>query len=781
MKIIIRNLISTIKQFKAAWIMNFAGITAALTALMFVGMQIVYENNFDRCHPNADRIFNVYQDIERPFNIILERPNIEIFGNLSPKVEAYSAVMDWDEKFYLETTDNGTKHGYYEYVIGIDSGFAKMFNFNLIAGTTSSLSMAGNAMICESIAQKLFGSTDVIGKQINVNQLWCGGDGTLTITAVYKDFESNTQTKNCVYFSLDNTGKENNYGRNFLCYVMLSSPNDREEIETLFNQHIKEEGNNPPYLLDPLYNVYYHNENSEGFVKSGSAKTTTMLTIIALIVLLIAAVNQTNFNIALIPMRIKSINTQKVLGCSTAQMRWQLLGENFIIVIITWLIALLMVKLLGGTWITSFLVPDDVSISSNFGICILVGVLSLIINSISNIYTINKLTTANPALVLKGSFGHSISGRKLRNSLLVFQFFSALCFISIAVSIWLQIKHLENSNNILDQNQIATFKINENFGSKFDLAKQRLTENSTIENVAASSQLIGGNDSFNTMGFIWKGTDTLYYNSINCVGDILEVFNIPIKEGRGFSETRKNDIGNYDFQNDCIITSDIANDHNIHLGDSIGGAVRGIIEQGVRIASYRMETKPLRLCLCKADYLSFCYVRIAKGSNVKEAINHITTVVGEIAPELPLEIEFYDTVFQRLYQKEIKTSATTIFMAILAILISIIGVFGMVTFDTEYKRQEISIRKVFGADNSNIFKSVNLKYIKMVGIGFALSLPVTYYVISNWQQAFVEKISLPWWLYILILIGITLLTIAIVTVQSAKTIFQNPVEGMRKE
>ena len=128
-----------------------------------------------------------------------------------------------------------------------------------------------------------------------------------------------------------------------------------------------------------------------------------------------------------------------------------------------------------------------------------------------------------------------------------------------------------------------------------------------------------------------------------------------------------------------------------------------------------METKPLRLCLCKADYLSFCYVRIAKGSNVKEAINHITTVVGEIAPELPLDIEFYDTVFQRLYQKEIKTSATTIFMAILAILISIIGVFGMVTFDTEYKRQEISIRKVFGAGNSNIFKSVNLKYIKMVG------------------------------------------------------------------
>ena len=155
MKIIFRNLISTIRNFKAAWIMNFAGITAALTALMFVGMQIKYENNFDNCHKNADRIFNVYQDVERPFNVIIARNSIEVFGTLSPKVEAYSAVMDWIQDYYLEVNNpNGGKHGYYEKVVGIDSGFVKMFDFDVITGSTQTLNVAGNAMICESLAKK---------------------------------------------------------------------------------------------------------------------------------------------------------------------------------------------------------------------------------------------------------------------------------------------------------------------------------------------------------------------------------------------------------------------------------------------------------------------------------------------------------------------------------------------------------------------------------------------------------------------------------------------------
>ncbi|MBR4213901.1 MAG: ABC transporter permease [Bacteroidales bacterium] len=779
MKIVLRNLISTIRNFKAAWIMNFAGITAALTALMFVGMQIFYERSFDTYHQNSDRIFVIKQGTEQPWDLILQRKDIEVIGNISPKIEAYSAKLDFVDKYYVETEgNNGGKHGFQELVVGIDSGYVKMFDFDLICGDPKSLNEKGHLLISESIAMRMFGTTDVLGKSITIDGIWCG-EPTNQITGVYKDFPANTQTQNAIYYSLDETAKHENYGRNFLGWAMLSSPDDREYVEQLINQSVESIKTFGPFRLEPIHDSYYANENNAGFLKSGSSRTTTMLSIIALIVLLISAINQTNFNIALIPMRIKSINTQKVLGGDVSLLSMQLFAENIIICLISWLTALLMVTILKNTWLTSFIVSDDLSVSGNFGVCLLVGLIALIINAISNIYPIYKLTSANPAMVLKGSYGRSQSGRKLRNGLMVFQYLAAICFISIAVSIWMQLKYMENSNYILKDNQIAIFHINENFGKKFDLVDEKLKNNSAIENVACSQTIFGGSDSYNTMRYLKDG-DTLHYYSIYCTREMLDVFGIPLTAGDGFQNRPNSEIVPQNYKNDCIITDNLGKGIE-YLGDSLLGAVKGLVASNIKITSYRANDLPIAFVLDRADDLSYCYVKIAKGSNVKDAIKQITTVVGEIAPELPLEIEFYDTVFQRLYQKEIKTSATTIFMAILAILISIIGVFGMVTFDTEYKRQEISIRKVFGADNSNIFKSVNLKYIKMVGIGFALSLPVTYYVISNWQQSFVEKISLPWWLYILILIGITLLTIAIVTVQSAKTIFQNPVEGMRKE
>ena len=682
----------------------------------------------------------------------------------------------------MEVETSGEKHGFYEHVIGIDSGYVKMFDFDLVCGDKKSLNVAGNTFLSETLAKKLFGSTDVIGKRLKANGVFCTDNGNLTVTGVYKDFPSDTQTHNAIYFALNDEAKHKSYSRNFLGWVMLSSPDDREEIETLINKSVAFESKDlPPYYLEPLKEVYYKNENDSGFVKSGSKKTTVMLSIIALIVLLISAVNQTNFNLALIPMRIKSINTQKVLGSSVSRLRFQLFAENIIIGFSTWLLALLCVKLLSNTWITSFLVPDDLSVSNNFGVCLLVGLISLIINTLSNIYPILKLTSVNPALALKGSYGRSESGQKLRNALLVFQYFSAICFISIAVCIWLQIRYMENANLILRDNQIAVFKTNQNFGQKFDLAVEKLKENSAIQNVALTSQLIGGGDAFNTRFYIFN-TDTLYFNSINCSSELLEVFDIPLISGDGFREKHNSEVGNYDYKNDCIISEDLTKTFNV--GDTVYGmfgAVRGVMNKGIRITSFKKETMPLVFNITRAEAMNFCYVKIAKGSNLKTALNHIESVVSELVPEMPFEAEFYDKIFERLYKKEINTSATTVFMAVLAVLISIIGVFGMVTFDTEYKRLEISVRRIFGASTDDIVKKINLKYLVMILIGFVLSLPVTLYVTTIWQQNFVEKAAFPWWVFMLVVLAVTVVTSAIVTVQSAKTIYSNPVEGLKKE
>ena len=782
MKIVLRNLISTIRNFKAAWIMNFAGITAALTALMFVGMQISYERSFDTYHQNSDRIFVIKQGDVKPWDLILERQDIEVIGNLTPKIEAYSAKLDFVDKYYVETEDNnGEKHGFNEFAVGIDSGYVKMFDFDLICGDPKSLNEKGHLLISESIAMRMFGTTDVLGKTITINGIWCG-EPTNQITGVYKDFPANTQTQNAIYYSLDETAKHDSWGRNFLGWAMLSSPDDREYVEQLINQNVEsvKNGIRAPFRLEPIHDSYYANENNAGFLKSGSSQTTTMLSIIALIVLLISAINQTNFNIALIPMRIKSINTQKVLGGDVSLLSMQLFAENIIICLISWLTALLMVTILKNTWLTSFIVSDDLSVSGNFGVCLLVGLIALIINAISNIYPIYKLTSANPAMVLKGSYGRSQSGRKLRNGLMVFQYLAAICFISIAVSIWMQLKYMENANYILKDNQIAIFHINENFGKKFDLVDEKLKTNSAIEHVACSQTIFGGSDSYNTMRFDKDG-DTLHYYSIYCTREMLDVFGIPLTAGDGFQNRPNSEIDvENNWKNDCIITDNLGRGIE-YLGDTLLGAVKGIVGGNIKITSYRTNDLPISFVLDRADDLSYCYVKIAKGSNVKDAIKHITNVVNEISPEMPLDIMFYDKVFDNLYKKEINTSATTVFMAILAVLISLIGVVGMVTFDTEFQRNEISVRRTFGATTEDIFKRINIKYIIIIAIGFVLSLPITYYITGLWQENFIEKVSLPWWASLLILLLLTLVTVIIVTFQSAKAVYSNPIEGLKKE
>lgn len=792
MKIIFMNLLSIMRRFKLAWAMNFLGISAALAALMFVAMQIVYEDGFDRCQKNVDRIYLIAEDIsEKPFDIILDRYNIEQFGTCSPKIEAYSSVLDMIQDYYVEVTgSDGNRHGFYEHVMGVDSGFVKMFDFDIIVGDPNRLAVPGNAMISESTAKKIFGTTDVVGRNIGVNENWCMGDSVLTVTAVYRDFPSNTQINNAIYFALDETAKDGNSGRNFMAWVMLSSPDDKAEVEQMMNscthlrRYIME--NNAQYRLEPMSQTYYGNEGDVGFVKSGSRSTTAMLAAIAIVVLLIAAVNHTNFSIALIPLRIRNVNTQKVLGSSVGRLRCQLFAENVIVGVATWAVALIMVALLNGTWITSFLIPKDLSISGNIGICMAALLVALIINVLAGIYPVVKLTSANPSLVLKGSYGRSMAGNRLRTVLLVFQFFAAMCFISIAVCIWLQIRHMGNANPILNNSQVAVFKTNQHFGSKCDVLIDRLKENSAIEAVAFTANKIGETDVYNTNSLSWQpknkdamSQDVFSFHNIFCTAEFLDVFGISLTEGDGFGDRADSDVSFNNVREDCVISPSMAA-YGIQVGDTVFGAVKGICED-VRILSFRAENMPLMFTISRARWLNYCNVRIAKGANIRNAVAHIEQVAAEIAPEMPLEIEFCDKVFQQQYEKEISTSATTVFMAVLAILISIIGVFGMVMFDIEYKRQEVAVRRVFGASVKDILQNINLKYLIMVFSGFVLSLPLSLYVILNWQQSFVEKAPMPWWIFALIFAAVAVVTALIVTVQSAKAVYQNPSDGLRRE
>ncbi|MDR2765682.1 MAG: FtsX-like permease family protein, partial [Tannerella sp.] len=179
--------------------------------------------------------------------------------------------------------------------------------------------------------------------------------------------------------------------------------------------------------------------------------------------------------------------------------------------------------------------------------------------------------------------------------------------------------------------------------------------------------------------------------------------------------------------------------------------------------------------------LPFSYVRLKAGTNVFDAVNHIRRTVANIDPAFPVDPEFYDDVYHHLYLKEINLNRNISLMSLLAVIISIIGIFGLILLETQYRRKEIGIRKVFGSTSAEILSLFNRTYIRILCIGFVLATPVTYYGVSRWLENFAYKTPMDWWVYLLAFAAVMALTAATVTFQNWRAAVMNPVDSIKTE
>ena len=179
--------------------------------------------------------------------------------------------------------------------------------------------------------------------------------------------------------------------------------------------------------------------------------------------------------------------------------------------------------------------------------------------------------------------------------------------------------------------------------------------------------------------------------------------------------------------------------------------------------------------------MSVSYIRLKAGSDVHAAVNHIRKTLADLDPAYPFDVQFYDTIFNHLYHKEENLRSLITVFSILAIIISLVGVFGLVVFDTQYRRKEIGVRKVHGATNSEILKMLNRSYIYIVLVCFALAAPIGYYGIKKWLESFAYKTPMYWWVYPAALTIVLVITIGTVTFQSWRAANANPVDSLKSE
>lgn len=792
MKILFKNFIILINRFRTATILSVLGLSIAFAAFMVIFMQLDFERNFDKCHSNLSSLYRFeYASSENGFQSILPRPVVDAMIASSPQIVAASIVNPFCRDNYVSVLKENHRLGFKESFFPCYAGFAKMFDFEMLEGTTDCLQEKGKVLIPESMAKRMFGKRSAINERIDLmNPVWNVQDsGFVSVGGVYRDFPANTQLNNVVYVNMADDYTVNDWGSgNYFCYVMLADGTDPKIISDNFDRNF--DWSKLDYVsakdrhtqLIPFRDLYYMNDSLGGTLKSTNPNIGKVLIVIAVLILFIACVNFTNFNTALTPMRVKNINIQKVLGGSVRRLRFGLIFESVLLAFFSFLIGVFIVIILDESKVLSFM-SADLSIIHNINLIVLTGFISILLGIVAGLYPSFYVTSFAPALVLKGSFGLSRVGRTLRTFLLVFQFAVSCMLIICALFIYLQNNYMRQFNPGFDKDQIAVVELDRKFINKNkEVYKSRLENNPSIGGVAFSYQKLGAQDNYMYNGYSYKGENItlmvlpVSWNFFDVMG-ITKIGDLQLSESDEKGKETK-----------LILDEATQRKYGVKDGEYFSGGgneeskmpIVGFVGD-TQFSSLHNKMRDMAYAINYGSSYPISYICINKGSNIDEVVSYIKKTIVELDPAYPVQIEFYDTFFNNFYQEEKQLSSIIYLFSILAIVISLVGVFGLVLFEAQFRKKEIGIRKVMGSSVMEVLLLLGRKYIWLVIVSFVIAVPVSAYSIIIYLQRFAYKVPVSWWVFMIALLIVLIVTVFTVVFQSWRIATANPRESIVNE
>jgi putative ABC transport system permease protein len=493
---------------------------------------------------------------------------------------------------------------------------------------------------------------------------------------------------------------------------------------------------------------------------------TNLLLSVALLVIGVAAANFLTFSTALAPVRIKGITIRQVLGSSAGMLRLTLLFEAVGLCLIAFLLSV--------AWV--FLLSPVHLIMECSGILLMAFVMSVLTGILAGIYPACYMTSFHPVLVLKSSFGMGYTGRKLRLLLTGFQFVISTGLIIAALFVWLQHAYLYRMKTGMNDKQVAVVKIDKEIMS--GVLIEKLKGSPLISDVSFSDWPVGFLDYYQyTYAQSPEGGEIRFY-FIPVSYNFASMMYLDIIAGRGFE---KNDAASTERK--MIFNESAARQFRIKPGDRLsdGSLVTGIIRD-FHFMNLRKPLEPMALCICDTkDEIQWPVLYIRTSGNSKEAADEIRACIATIDPQYPVDIRFYDQQFKEAYQEERKMSVQITMFSLLAILISLMGAFGLITFETQYRKKEIGIRKVLGATVCEILYMLTKKFVWIVSVCFLIASPLAWYGVKKWLESYPYQTPLYGWVFIIAFVLVLLITLLTVTLQSWYVATLNPVSSLKNE
>ncbi len=787
-KIALRN----IKSNPFFTFLNVFGLSIGLTASFLIFSYVKFELSYDGFHAEKENIYRIVSDTKTPSEVTKDKgPAWAVPYHMAkefPEIKAITRVYNFETIF----NKNGNVYGETN-TIYADPDFFKVFDFKLVDGDIDNLlKVPFSVVLSQSAAKKYFGDEDPLGKTLKI----LDEQFPVKVTGVMEDMPSNSSIKADLVLSLTTFTERLSKGQDLNnkwgwyepeAYVLLNPQTNRASftsklpafLEKYDGKHMRENEKFVSLSLEPLSDVYFSDRNDAG---GGHLTTVYIFSIIAFFIILIASINFINLTTARSVERAKEVGVRKVIGALKNQLSLQFLGESLIICFIAFLITIVFTYLVhahfntlaGKTIIEDVLAPKNI---------LMLFTITMSVGLVAGIYPAFVLSSFKSVSVLKGNFSTGFKGVLLRKVLVITQFTVSIVLIIGTIVIYNQMQFMKNQELGFNKEQTLVLKTRVN--KKQRKLKNTINQVPGVTSICSGSSVPGGDNPNasskiqNANGDMQNLTIDLYFTDY----DYANQFGLKTVAGRTFSKDFPSDANNA-----MVINEKAAK----FLGykspqDAIGnkysqwgsnGTIIGVIKD-FHFNSLHKNIKPLTMRMSKGR----THLMIVKlnSQNIKSAMATIEKQWNAILPERPFEYYFLDEFFDRQYKNNEKFNTLFLSFAILAIIISCLGLLGLAAYSTLLRKKEIGIRKVLGASVTTVVSFLSIDFIKLVGIAFLIATPISWLLMNTWLQNFAYKIDVEWWVFAFS--GSLTLFIALVTVSfhAIKTAVVKPIKSLRTE
>ena len=795
-----KSLLYMFRRYRVATLLNLLGLGVAVATFYLFMTQVIYNRTYNHNIHDYEHMYRleIYGslfgedwgcNICRPFVTLLkEIPQVKDATYISP--------------YYINKTDAKVGNRTITVpLINMGKPGIEFFTGKLLSGSSKTCGDGHNVIVSRSTAEKMFGTANAAGKTFESEN----GDGskvTVTIVGVSEDMPDNCTLPNGVYICEDERGLNDWSEWSYNIYMLLDDGANPKKVERAMKlAFMKDNGYsekdekkfdkevNMKIRITPVDDIYF---SGIGPKDRGNRNLVGVLTVASVFVLFIAMLNLLNFSLSEIPMRMRGINTRRVMGASIGSLRLKMIMENVMFAFVALLIGILLIVAFQRNESCMKLVSGDIHFASHMVLTVVMAVSALVVGALSAVIPAFYSTSFSPAMVLKGSFGLSPRGRRLRMAIMAVQFclaFALTIYIGVMSS---QSSYIFNSDYGFNKNEVFYTGLSAEAQTKKDAVRAELKKLPFVESVGFAQNAIGTSDGYMGWG---RGDDEhhMVLQVLPCDYEYLRTMQLKITEGRDFRESDMK-TGAY-----VLNKTAMAQYKWLVVGDSIGRQNGGWGSQsnynivGVcnnfKLKSMRCDNSNVAVAFVifgpdMADWGDRCgqvFVRVAKNQDKIEAKRRIAEVLNRLDESQKYEMWFLDDDLQQTYVEEFRFISQVKMFAIICIIITIIGVFSLTMFETEYRRKEIAIRKVMGSSVGSVVSLFAMRYALPLVVAFVVAAPVGRWLSNSWLQSFAEHTPIHWWLFPLSFVLVSAVVIITVIIQSWRVATANPVESIKTE